>query len=123
MVWESANGVTVQWTAMGEGCLDLPAFFDVFEKRCPGVAVHVETISGFSKEFAIWKQDIWKTFPKAKASDLALFIALAKRGKRIEPFKAPAGVDRNTADQDYQRGEVERSIKHCKEVLGLGLRA
>ena len=123
MVWESANGVTVQWTAMGEGCLDLPAFFDVFEKRCPGVAVHIETISGFAREFPIWKQDIWKTFPKAKASDLARFIALAKRGKRIEPFKAPAGVDKTKADQDYQRGEVERSIKYCKEVLGLGLRA
>ena len=50
-------------------------------------------------------------------------IALAKKGKRIEPFKAPAGVDKTQADQDYQRGEVERSIKYCKEVLGLGLRA
>lgn len=123
MVWESANGVTVQWTAMGEGCLNLPAFFDLFEQRCPGVAVHIETISGFAREFAIWKQDIWKTFPKAKASDLARFIALSKRGKKIEPFKAPAGVDRTQADQDYQRGEVERSIKYCREVLGLGLRA
>ncbi len=123
MVWESANGVTVQWTAMGEGCLDLPAFFDLFEKRCPGVAVHIETISGFAREFAIYKPDLWKTFPKAMASDLARFIALAKRGKKIEPFKAPAGVDRTQADQDYQRGEVERSIKYCREVLGLGLRA
>ena len=123
MIWESANGITVQWTAMGEGCLDLPAFFDVFEKRCPGVAVHIETISGFAREFPIYKQDLWKTFPKAKASDLARFIALAKRGKRIEPFKAPAGVDKAKATQDYQRGEIERSIKYCREVLGLGLRA
>lgn len=123
MVWESANGVTVQWTAMGEGCLDLPAFFDHFERHCPGVTVHIETISGFAREFPLWKPDLWKIFPRAKAADLARFLALAKRGKRIEPFKAPAGVDRTKADQDYQRGEVERSIKHCREVLGLGLRA
>lgn len=123
MVWESANGVTVQWTAMGEGCVDLPAYFDHFEKHCPGVAVHIETISGFAREFPLWKPDFWKTFPKAKASDFARFLALAKKGKRIEPFKAPAGVDGNKAQQDYQLGEIERSIKYCREVLGLGLRA
>lgn len=123
MVWESANGITVQWTAMGEGCLDLPAFFDIFEKRCPGVAVHIETISGFAREFPTLKPDFWKTFPKAKASDFARFVALAKKGKRIEPFKAPAGVDGAKAQQDYQLGDIERSIKHCREVLGLGLRA
>lgn len=122
MVWESANGITVQWTAMGEGCVDLPAFFDHFEKHCPGVAVHIETISGFAREFPILKPDFWKIFPKAKAADLARFLALAKKGKRLEPFKAPAGVDGNKAQQDYQRGEIERSIKHCREVLGLGLR-
>ena len=123
MLWDSPNGVTAQWTAMGEGCMDLPAFFDMFEKRCPGVTVHIETISGFAREFALWKPEIWKVFPKAKASDLARFLALAKRGKKIEPFKAPAGVDKTKADQDHQRGEIERSIKYCKEVLGLGLKA
>ncbi len=123
MVWESANGITVQWTAMGEGCVDLPAYFDHFEKHCPGVPVHIETISGFAREFPIYKPDFWKIFPKARAADLARFMALAKKGKRIEPFKAPAGADRTKADQEYQRGEVERSIKYCKEVLGLGLRA
>ncbi len=123
MVWESANGVTVQWTAMGEGCVDLPAFFDHFEKHCPGVAVHIETISGFAREFPIFKPDFWKIFPQARAADLARFMALAKKGKRIEPFKAPAGAARAEADQAYQRGEIERSIKYCREVLGLGLRA
>lgn len=123
MVWESANGVTVQWTAMGEGCVDLPAYFDHFEKHCPGVPVHIETISGFAREFPIYKQDFWKIFPKARAADLARFLALAKKGHRIDAFKAPAGVDGNKAQQDYQLAEIERSIRYCKEVLGLGLRA
>ena len=92
------------------------------EKHCPGVPVHIETISGFAREFKIYDRDFWKIFPKARAADLARFLALAKRGKKIEPFKAPAGVDNNTAQQDYQRGEIERSIKYCKDVLGLGLK-
>ena len=35
-IWESANGATVQWTAMGEGTMDLKAYFDRFAQLCPG---------------------------------------------------------------------------------------
>jgi 3-oxoisoapionate decarboxylase len=122
MLWESANGVTVQWTAMGDGCVDLKAYFDRFEKLCPNVTVHIETISGFAREFPIYQADFWKTFPRMAASDLARFVALAKKGSKIEPFKAPAGVERAKAEQDYQREQVERSIRYCKQVLGLGLK-
>ena len=122
MLWESANGVTAQWTAMGDGCIDLHAYFDRFEKLCPGVPVHIETISGFAREFAIYKPDIWKMFPNMRAEDLARWIALAKKGRAIEPFKAPAGGDKDKAQQDYQREQIERSIRYCKETLGLGLK-
>jgi sugar phosphate isomerase/epimerase len=123
MVWESANGVTAQWTAMGDGCVDLGAYFDLFERRCPGVAVNIETISGFAREIPIYKPDFWKSFPKARAADLARFLALAKKGRPIEPFKAPPNADKDKAQQDYQREQVERSILYCKQVLGLGLKA
>ena len=122
MLWESPNGVTGQWTAMGDGCVDLPAYFDIFEKRCPGVAVNIETISGFPREFAVWKPEFWKAFPKAKAPDFARFLALAKKGRAIEPFKPAAGADKDKAQQDYQRDQVERSIRYCKGALGLGMK-
>jgi sugar phosphate isomerase/epimerase len=122
MLWESADGVTAQWTAMGEGCTDLPAFFDLFEKTCPGVAVHVETISGFPRELAVFKPEFWQAYPRFRAADMAGFLALARKGRRIEPFAPPAGGDRKAADQAYQLAELERSIRHCREVLGLGLR-
>ena len=47
MIWESDNGITTQWTAMGEGCVDFKTFFKIFRKQCPDVTVHIETISGF----------------------------------------------------------------------------
>ncbi len=123
MIWETANGATIQWTAMGEGCVDLKTYFNRFAELCPGVPVHIETISGFNREFAYLKPEFWKAFPKARAEDFARFLALTKKGKAMEPFKAPAGVDKTKADQDYQKGELERSIKYCKEVLGLGEKA
>ena len=45
-----------------------------------------------------------------------------KRGKAIPGFKAPDGADKKVAEQDYQKGEIERSIKYLREVAGLGLK-
>jgi len=59
MLWETEGGVAVQLTAMGEGCLDLPAFFDHFKSHCPGVTVHIETISGFAKTFPLGDRGLW----------------------------------------------------------------
>jgi len=122
MLWESPQGFTAQWTAMGEGCVDWTAFFDLFEKRCPGVTVHIETISGFPRDFPIFAPDFWQAYPDARAEDLAGLLALARRGRRLEPF-APAGDDRKRADQELQLAELTRSIAHCRDVLGLGVRS
>ena len=118
-IWEYADGAKVQWTAMGEGDVDWKVYFDRFAVLCPGVPVHIETISGFPRELPYLKADFWNTFPKARARDFAKFVALAKRGKPIPPHKSADAQ----AEQEYQKAELERSIKYCKEVLGLGLKA
>jgi sugar phosphate isomerase/epimerase len=135
MVWETPEagetaagdgkpgGVTCQWTAMGEGCTDLVAFFDLFEKACPGVAVHIETISGFPRTFPIYEREFWKLFPDGRAEDLAAFLALAKRGRPLAPFTPPAGAAKAAAEREYQLGELARSIAFCRDELGLGLRS
>jgi len=121
-VWPSEKGVKVQWTAMGEGCVDLPAFFDHFQKHCPGVVVHIETISGFARELPYLEADFWKAFPAMPAADLARFEALARRGHAIDPFQAPDGDARKGAEQAYQLADLERSIRYCRDTLGLGVR-
>jgi len=122
MVWPTPAGVAVQWTAMGEGCTDLPAFFDLFEKACPGVTVHIETISGFARTLPIYDRGFWKAFPDARADELAAFMAVAAKGHAIEPFRPPPDSDRAAAEQAYQLDELARSITFCRDVLGLGLR-
>jgi sugar phosphate isomerase/epimerase len=119
MVWESANGATVQWTAMGEGNVDFKTYAKRFAELCPGVPIHIETISGFPRELPYFKHDFWKPFPKARARDLAKFIALAKTGKAIPPHKS-ANAE---AEKEYQKAEIERSITYCQKSLGLGLKA
>lgn len=119
MIWESQNGATLQWAAMGEGCVDWKTYFAKFAEMCPQVPVHIETISGSARELAYLKADFWKDYPKARASEFAKFVALAKRGKPLLPHKSADAE----GEQAYQKGELERSIRYCKETLGLGLKA
>lgn len=119
-VWENENGAVVQWCAMGDGNTDTKAYFKRFVELCPGIPVHIETISGFNRDVPYLKADYWKVWPKARAQDLAKFIAFAKKGKAREQWKAPEGVDRKIATQEYQRAEIEKSIAHLKS-LGLGV--
>lgn len=123
MLWETPGGVTARWTALGEGCTDLPAFFDLLAEKCPGVTAHVETISGATKSFACFAAEFWRGYPEARAEDFAAFLTLAKRGRPLEPFRLPEGPGRAEAEQRHQLGELERSIRHARELLGLGLRA
>ena len=113
----------MQWAAVGEGIVDFPAYIKRFAELCPGVPIHIETISGFPRPLPYLKNDFWKAYGKARAHDLAMFVALAKRGKPANPFKAAEKADKRTAEQEYQKGELERSIKYCREVLGLGVKA
>ncbi len=122
MVWESARGVTVQWTAMGEGCVDLPAFFNLFAEKCPGVTVNIETISGFAREFPLFDRTFWRDYPDVRGRDLARFWALARRGRPLEPFSVPQGSERKAAERDYQLAELDRSIRFCRDKLSLGIR-
>ena len=119
--WESENGVTVQWTAMGEGQVDWKKYFERFAQLCPGIPIHIETISGFNRELTLKKDDFWKAWPAEKPKGYGQFQAFAKLGKAREPWKAPAGKDSKLATQDYQKGDIERSIQFCKS-LGLGPR-
>jgi len=121
-VWESDHGATVQWTAMGEGSVDVKAYFQRFAQLCPDVPVHLETISGFNRELPYLNQDFWKVWPKAPAKDFARFLALAKKGKPRQPWSPPEGQDRKLAEQAYQKAEIERSLRFCKTELGLGLK-
>lgn len=122
MVWEYEDGAMVQWTALGDGCVDMRTYMKKFAELCPDAPVQLETISGFSRAFPYLKPEFWEGYEKTRAENFAAFVALAKRGHAIEPFNPPANVDREKATQEYQKADLEKSVKYCKAVLGLGRR-
>jgi hypothetical protein len=34
----------------------------------------------------------------------------------------PAGKDKREYDKEFQKADLEQSLRYCKEVLGLGLK-
>lgn len=126
-IWTSENGTTVQWTAMGEGNVDWVTYFDRFRELCPNVPVHIETISGFNREIPFMTDDFMDLFPDMKASTLSRYLKWARQGTPREPWKAPVGPNADRADhnkdiatQEYQKREIEESIRYCKSI-GLGI--
>ncbi len=112
MLWEDEKGaVVVQWTAIGEGLVDFKAYAKRFAELAPGVPLQVETISGFARPFEHQKDEFWKIFPDHRDSDMfKSWLAMAKRGKKIDSFKAPDGPGKKDAEIAYQKGECERSF-------------
>ena len=78
MVWQSHRGAKVQWTAMGDGCVDMKTLFN--EWSCmPETPVQIETISGFAREFPYLEKDFWPPYSTIRADDYSRFLALIKK--------------------------------------------
>jgi sugar phosphate isomerase/epimerase len=121
MIWETAEGATVQWTAVGEGLIDWKAYTARWSQLCPQVPIMIETISGAQRTFAYKQPDFWKYYDK-RPDKLAKFEALAKRGRPLPPVKAPAGADAKEFARTQQKAEIEKSIAYLRTELGLGRR-
>ena len=122
-LWETADGAMLQWTAMGEGCVDWPAYFQRYAELCPQVPVQLEIISGRPIPIPYLQDDFWPPYPNVPTREFMRFVALARCGSPRKPFVAAAGQDAQLAEQEFQKAELERSVRYCREVLGLGHRS
>ena len=113
----------LQWTALGEGQVDLKTFFKRFAEVCPNVPVQLETISGRPIPVPYWRDEFWEAYPKARTREFMRFLAMVQAGSPRLPFQVPPGGDAKRTEQEYHKAELERSIRYCKDVLGLGLKS
>ena len=125
VVWETENGATAMWANMGQGLTDWPTYVQRFHQLCPDTPFVLEIISyKWPNEMPYLQPQYWTKFPKARASEFARFVALAKRGKPYElPPGRPTGDSSAELEQAQQQYDLEQSLKYCREVLGLGLKS
>jgi sugar phosphate isomerase/epimerase len=117
-LWETPEGATLQWTSVGTGLVDWPAFFRRFAELCPHAPVIIETISGRPIFLPMLRDFFWDAYPRAKPQTLASMLRLARGGEPRELFNPPVGEDGHRATEQHQLAELERSVRHCRKVFG-----
>ncbi len=111
MVWESEEGATFQWTAIGEGLMDVPAFTALLRHHCPNVPLFVESISNSPRPIPYLTDAFWAGFPDVKAAGIVDFLALMRKGHPLPLVEPAAGESQSAFDQRHQKSEFERSIR------------
>jgi len=128
-VCEHPRGASAQWVALGDGSLDFHRFIDRYRELCPQAAMQLEIITGRPPTVLPYLEaEFWKVFPKAKASEFARFIALARSGHPFGGFMVVEDGSRadvpefKAALREQQRVDLERSLEYAKKTLNVGVR-
>ena len=128
-VWLTPTGAEAAWTPMGDGALDLRAIVDTLRNRAPSLRLNLEIITGTgNRALDFYDPDFWIAFPNTTAADFARFVRLAagrapyeremivvRRGDTPSPVTMRAFAEQQLAD-------FERSVRYCRDQLGLGER-
>ena len=114
MVWQSPTGATFQWTALGEGLMNVPKYIATLSAANPEMPIFVESISNSAREIPFLTADHWKAYPELRAAEIADFLALCRRGHAIEIASPPSGTDKTTFEQQHQRDEFLTSIAYLR---------
>ena len=122
-VWETNEGVTFQGMAIGEGILDFKIYAKTMAEFCPGVPLHVETISNSARPVPFLNPEFWKGFPNLTASEIIGFLNMAKNGKPVEIINAPTGMNQKDFDIKLQQSELLKSFDYLKKNCNAGLKS
>ena len=120
VIWPSDEGATFQWTAVGEGMMDFEFYTNYLRENCPGVPIHIETISNSPRSIPYLTDQYWEGFPDLKARGITDFLKLVRMGDPIGVAKAPAGMDKKDFDRENQKEELLKSIKYLRNECRAG---
>lgn len=130
VLYETPRGIAVQWVPLGEGVVDFKEILAAARRLCPNVHVYIKPITGRPPQIIPYLEDsYWTSYPKARASELARFLSLVRKG---QPYERPMVIEDlagrtlpehfRAAVQYQQREHVERSVAYARKELGLGIR-
>ena len=130
VVYETKQGVAVQWVPLGEGVVDFAAILARARQLCPQVHVYIKPITGRPPVvLPIYESGFWRDYQRTRASDLARFLKLAKDGHPYESHVVVEDLQNRPIPAQFveavkyqQREHVERSITYGKQKLNLGRR-
>jgi sugar phosphate isomerase/epimerase len=129
-VWEHPRGAAVQWVAMGDGTVGIDAYARQFQERCPDAPFSLEIITGsLPRVLNYLEPTFWGAYPDTPAFEFAQFLGLVREGR---PYTGPmvtvaqgqdTPAEYEAALAAQQRVDLERSVRYCRETLGIGERS
>jgi sugar phosphate isomerase/epimerase len=120
VVWENEDGAIARWAAMGDGVVNWKQYVQEFQTLAPNCAFVLEIISEFQKPLPYYKDDFWPPYAKIRPREFAKYVQMARSGKERPAYVMPRGEAGKPELQAYQKSELEKSLKYCRETLGLG---
>lgn len=113
VVFPHPRGAAVQWTAMGEGSIDIPTLTKRFKQLCPNAPYHLEIITGRAPQVIPYReQSFWKTDPNTPASSLARFEKLVREG---HPFMGNMLIP--PPNEQQEKVDLERSLVYARKLF------
>jgi sugar phosphate isomerase/epimerase len=122
MVWATEEGAMYQWTSIGKGLMDYKYYTRYLSENCPGVPLHVESISNSQRSIPFLKTEFWDGFPDLPASGIIDFLKLVRKGRQLKIDEPGAGTDKRAFDIKHQETELLRSLEFLRKECGAGLK-
>ena len=119
-VWDSEDGATFQWMAIGDGMMDVPKYVKTLSQSNPEMPVFVESISNSNRPIPYLTEEHWKGYANLHASNIVDFLALCRRGKPMDVDLPPEGADKKEFDRMHQKAEFLKSIGYLRRECGAG---
>lgn len=127
VVWPHPQGAAWQWVAMGDGNVGIETWTERYKAECPNASFTLEIITGRPPQVLSYlEDDYWTAFPDARAFEFARFERLVRKGV---PFMGHMAMVDGLEDKPpvyesalvaQQRFDLERSVRYCREALGIG---
>ena len=121
-------GAAAQWVAMGDGTVGIEEWTVEFRKRCPDVPYSLEIITGAPPRVLDYLEpSYWEAYPDTPAAEFVEFLKLVQAGQAPTAPMLTARWEGNPPEyraalQLQQRIDLERSIRYCRQELGIGER-
>lgn len=123
-IFEHPRGCAAQWTALGEGNVDMARLAALQKQLCPQAPLHLEIITGRPPRIVPYLEDsFWKAFPKARAGEFARFVSLVKHGGPlmgpmvVEDVAGPKVPEYQAALKQQQKLDLQRSLEFAKRRM------
>lgn len=119
-VHPAENGFRLVRCPLGEGVLDIPALFRLFDEQELPITRHMEMGALNARQIPMLEPDWWDEFPARSAQEVlpALELIWNKLRPREEEWRTP--LERETSGEElaaYEWAQFHHSLKYLRETI------